>query len=1062
MKNLQTKYKLNFKTMKKGLLTLLTASLVFVGCQNYDDQFDDLNAQISALKSQVDGLSSLSGQVASLSGTISGLQAGVAAAQSAAQAAGASADAATAAANAIPAVDLSGLEASLATLAAEVDAVQASLATAATSAEVTALQAELDAIEADVDELLSTSNIYGTALSITSASTLDAALALGNKINILNANATFTITAAMDQTKVQTLVDRIKTMTGNLVFNSSSTTETTFKNLTSAEDITINQKGGYQFPNLVSAGAITLNDQYEANITVVDFASLATVTSFTTSGESNAGIQFDQATDVKLSKLARYPGGTSTSAPFTIITKKGASLDMPLLDDLNTLGVFEATHLTLNGPSSFTTTLLDDSNMTFTNVATVNVTDNRGKITVNAGVETLTLTDVVEVIVDAAADDLVTATIDFKEDDEPTLNSAALLALDYDADGFVADDKGDIDLTTLANLKTVTITGDSGDINIDQNPNLETVTINADAMDLYLVDNDNMTSVTVTGSKFEDVEVSGHADLVTLTLDHTTQLRKASASATADTGASLNVNSNPSLTTLVSGADDLDVLKVYTNIALTSTDFTGLADDGSSTTASVWVFNNDLTFDLVKDEYNDTTEDSAYVVRTLTDDGSTTGGGGLKTLKTYLQHVDSAANATNGIYVFVDNITKYEVQGSLNGTYTDTAVPSAPTVTSQSEAWTNRTSLYAVAAIEAAETTTTYTNGSSAVSEKYTYVIPVADNVLGVAETVLTSNEGIAINVSSLSKTFNKGDLDGSTTVTTVAQLISYVNGDTSWGSDITVSATSGGAYRSNQTINFTTGTGGTGAVSVTGSSNTLWYKLGTTSISGTIELSDGDGASAIAAALAKAISAARMSNVGYAAQYGAAYVADGKIALTKRVSMAGYPDDVTTGVTSIPTISFVIDNAQTSTTLGLNSTATSNVASQNYAGATSGFFLTVTKNDVPGIAVTLTNSNAGVSKLATTSVSNVVGTGATAALTSDMILGVVGYSAASRAFYPYWNYSPSNATNSTTLLFALTSDVHYQTTSNGDNYTNVFADVSTATTSTSQAAATTNRTGWL
>ena len=87
MKNIQTKYKLNFKTMKKGLLTLLAASLVFVGCQNYDDQFDDLNAQISALKSQVDGLSSLSGQVASLSGTISGLQSGIAAAQASASAA---------------------------------------------------------------------------------------------------------------------------------------------------------------------------------------------------------------------------------------------------------------------------------------------------------------------------------------------------------------------------------------------------------------------------------------------------------------------------------------------------------------------------------------------------------------------------------------------------------------------------------------------------------------------------------------------------------------------------------------------------------------------------------------------------------------------------------------------------------------------------------------------------------------------------------------------------------------------------------------------------------------
>ena len=104
MKNIQTKYKLNFKTMKKGLLTVLAASLVFVGCQNYDDQFDDLNAQISALKSQVDGLSSLSGQVASLSGTISGLQAGVSAAQAAA----------SSASSAASAIDLSGLTASLA------------------------------------------------------------------------------------------------------------------------------------------------------------------------------------------------------------------------------------------------------------------------------------------------------------------------------------------------------------------------------------------------------------------------------------------------------------------------------------------------------------------------------------------------------------------------------------------------------------------------------------------------------------------------------------------------------------------------------------------------------------------------------------------------------------------------------------------------------------------------------------------------------------------------------------------------------------------------------------
>ena len=84
---------------------------------------------------------------------------------------------------------------------------------------------------------------------------------------------------------------------------------------------------------------------------------------------------------------------------------------MPLLDDLNTLGVYEETNLTLNGPAAYTSSLMEDSDQSYTNVATVNVSGNIGDITINAGVETLTITDGVTVTV-AAADDLVTATID--------------------------------------------------------------------------------------------------------------------------------------------------------------------------------------------------------------------------------------------------------------------------------------------------------------------------------------------------------------------------------------------------------------------------------------------------------------------------------------------------------------------------------------------------------------------------------------------------------------------------------------------------------------------------
>jgi len=1027
--------------MKKGLLTVLLASLVLVGCQNYDDQFDDLNAQISALKSQVDGLASLTGQVSSLSGSISGLSAGVAAAQAAATAAGASADAATAAANGI---DLTGLASSLATLQAEVDAVQASLATTSTATAVAALQAEIDAIEADVDELLATSNIYSTAVSVTSASTLDAALALGNKLNILNANATITVTSAMDQTKVQTLVNRINTMTGNLIFNSSSSTETTFNNLTSAEDITLNQKGGYQMKALTSAGAISLNDQYEANISVIDLRELATVTSFTTFGNGAGTIEFDQATELHLTKLARYPGGS-----LTIALKKDATLDMPILDDQNTLGVYEATDITMTGPKSFTSTLLTDSEMIFTNVETLSIANNIGSITINAGVETATLTDVVEVTVAPAADDLVTFSVDFKADDAATLNAAALLALRYDNDAFAPSGQGDIDLTTLANLKTVTVSGVAGDINIDQNPNLETVTVSADAKDLYLVDNDNMTSVTVTGASLGSVEVSGNADLTSLALDHTTALRSKTTS-TAEKSVTVNVNTNASLTSLTAGMKDVSGLLVYTNANLATVDFTGMDDDGTEATAYAHIFNNNLTYDLVKDGFDATATTTTY---TLTDTGSTTGGGGIKTLKTWLQHVDGAVNTTYGLYVYVDAISKYEVQSTLNATYTDTAVPTAPSVTTQAEAYTNRTSLYAVAALEAVETTTSV----AAVNEKMTYVTSRGHNGANVAATDLGAGTAIFINVNGVSKTFGTNQSNGTSAYTTIAALTSHIDGDSSFGSDITVTAGSGGFKRSVQTVNYTNGAGSAGSVSAAG---TLWFKLGSTAVSGSINLAASDNATIIGRKLAAAIEASNQSAAnGGSNQY--LYNAksnNSEVEIMKAWSYAGYPNDIRTSVSDIPTITFVIDAAGVSTGAYLGGAGTrSNTTADSLVGSTSGFFLSATNENIPGVYVTLSNAYQGAAKFGTLTsavTDNFVTTSATSALG---IFGAVATASATGA-------NPWRGAGSATFSDYMVSGTNfYQGTASNSDTAVTFASISASSGgAVSQAAAITNRTGWL
>ncbi|MBU93364.1 MAG: hypothetical protein CL723_02090, partial [Chloroflexi bacterium] len=325
--------------------------------------------------------------------------------------------------------------------------------------------------------------------------------------------------------------------------------------------------------------------------------------------------------------------------------------------------------------------------------------------------------------------------------------------------------------------------------------------------------------------------------------------------------------------------------------------------------------------------------------------------------------------------------------------------------------------------------------------------------------------EGVAISASSLSKTFIKGHTYDGSTVTTVSDLVSYINGDTSWGSGLTVTATNAGWYRSNQLVNYTTGTGSAATASVTGSSTKLWYKLGSTTASGQITLANSDGARHIAVALATAISAHTNPNSPYNKPYGA--VADlAEVQITARVSIAGYPDDLTQGITSMPQITFTIDAAQTSTSLGLNAAGTSNQASLDYAGATSGTFLSTTKNDVPGMTIKFVNNDAGTTKLSSIVVS---AANLYAAATSGLFgIGVKGTTSQTTwrgqsIGINHTNFPAGSANGHGAMeITMLVSGTHF----GGPNttYAAVMADVSTATvaTTTDQVAAITNRTGWL
>ena len=157
-----------------------------------------------------------------------------------------------------------GLESSLETLAASVAELQAALANAATAAEVAALQTALDAQQADLTELLAQNNIYAPTngvLTVSSQSELDFALALGDKVSIINGGVNITHTSTMSDANVATLMGKMVSVTGTVTYTGTvtSTVAGEFTKLTGALNVNINQSGSISLPALVSTGALSLS-----------------------------------------------------------------------------------------------------------------------------------------------------------------------------------------------------------------------------------------------------------------------------------------------------------------------------------------------------------------------------------------------------------------------------------------------------------------------------------------------------------------------------------------------------------------------------------------------------------------------------------------------------------------------------------------------------------------------------------------------------------------------------------------------------------------------------------
>jgi hypothetical protein len=138
-------------------------------------------------------------------------------------------------------------------------------------------------------------------------------------------------------------------------------------------------------------------------------------------------------------------------------------------------------------------------------------------------------------------------------------------------------------------------------------------------------------------------------------------------SATANTSASFVVTDNLGLTTLHSTGDDVSIFTVTGNDALTSIDFTGLADQGGAASATVNLWDNDLTATSASNTSDGETDKADGATG---DNGSFNDGtSGMDTLATYLGNIDG--DSDNTVQVNFDTVST-ETDTETTGTTTTT------------------------------------------------------------------------------------------------------------------------------------------------------------------------------------------------------------------------------------------------------------------------------------------------------------------------------------------------------------------------------------------------------
>ena len=585
-----------------------------MGCQNYDDQFSNIESQITALASQVAGLSQVQSDLTALAGTVNSLQ--------------------TSVANTVDAALADGL----ADIDAAVASLEAATESAASSEDVAAIATAVAENQTDLDELLAQSSVYQGSITVNSVSLLNVYHAIGDGLNIVNGSVTIENSAEMHaeldedgNNKVQALINNIQVTLADFTYTAGTgvTDEMTFNSLTGTRSLTLDQKGGYVVQNLSSATKIILDD--DATVDVVDLRGLTTVASLRDDASAASGtFTFSKALELHLTALPRSP-----SQALSLGVDEGGVIDITALTDVSAAGAAIRLNLTLDGPDTVNiTTLTGDkasSSVSLTNVVNATLTGYDGKVYIGEDVQNFTSSGLVDWSV--TGNDLVTVNVTGIIDPNLTTDKAGPI----------------VDLSNQGDLTTVTTAGTFATVTLASNGNLVTATIVGTitaAGGIAVTGNSDLTALDVSGATTDKINLDGNSDLETVTIDFTA----AKGAATKQEG-TIIVNNNESLTSLTIGTNNIDNLTITNNADLALINLAAMTAIGETATAAVTITDNDLNATTSTDDSDGTTNALDGAAGDL---GSFVTASGMDTAFAYLTAV--AANAASAATVKFDKI----------------------------------------------------------------------------------------------------------------------------------------------------------------------------------------------------------------------------------------------------------------------------------------------------------------------------------------------------------------------------------------------------------------------